>query len=662
MTAMLVAAVAAAGAQTITIGNFVWLDSDGDGIQDAGEAAVANVTVRLYTSGGTLTASTSTNSSGSYSFVVASGTYYVEFVAPSGLSFSARAQGSDATKDSDADAAGRSALISATTSDVDCGLIDPTYVGDRVFHDLDGDGVQDADEGGVVAVTLQLWDPGTNGVSDGGTGDDVLVQTAASDGNGAYQLGNLVPRNYFLKALLPAGYAVSPRSAGSSGEADSDFDPTTLQTGLINVTYGAKITNVDLGVYRKVTVRGQVFHDADADGVRESGDGALSSSATIQLYTLGSDGVVSSDDALQSSATSTSTYSFTSVSPGSYYVKVTAPTGWGFVSDDQGSDDALDSDVDPATGLSAALTVVSAANDIVIDAGLHPFASLSGIVWKDADEDGLRDGGETGVANAIVMVWAAGTDGVVGNSDDVLKSSASSGSSGAYTISGLIAGTYYATISLPTGYMLSPADQGSDNTLDSDFNVTTRRTDLFAVFASTAHSGIDAGLRVDTDGDGVPDSTDGCPTDRNKSAPGTCGCGELDADSDEDAIADCQDNCDDSSNPDQVDSDADGLGDACDNCPLVANADQADADGDGVGDACDRDVALSSAAGSAGAAGAAADPNAAGGAVAGAGDEGASLDDLLGQSACGACGAAGLGSYALAVAMYATALGFRRRR
>lgn len=35
------------------------------------------------------------------------------------------------------------------------------------------------------------------------------------------------------------------------------------------------------------------------------------------------------------------------------------------------------------------------------------------------------------------------------------------------------------------------------------------------------------------------------------------------------------------------DTDGDGVGDAIDNCPTIANADQADSDGDGVGDACD---------------------------------------------------------------------------
>ncbi|MFW5876700.1 MAG: hypothetical protein ACOCXM_08180 [Myxococcota bacterium] len=39
---------------------------------------------------------------------------------------------------------------------------------------------------------------------------------------------------------------------------------------------------------------------------------------------------------------------------------------------------------------------------------------------------------------------------------------------------------------------------------------------------------------------------------------------------------------------DDTDTDGDGVLDACDNCPTVANADQSDADLDGDGDACDR--------------------------------------------------------------------------
>jgi Thrombospondin type 3 repeat len=77
--------------------------------------------------------------------------------------------------------------------------------------------------------------------------------------------------------------------------------------------------------------------------------------------------------------------------------------------------------------------------------------------------------------------------------------------------------------------------------------------------------------------------------------------GEADQpDTDGDGILDNADNCPTTSNADQKDTDGDGQGDACDgdldgddvanatdNCPTTSNASQADLDGDGVGDACD---------------------------------------------------------------------------
>lgn len=56
----------------IEIGNRVWLDSDGDGIQDADESGIPNVPVQLL-SGGTVLATVTTAADGSYYFSNASG-------------------------------------------------------------------------------------------------------------------------------------------------------------------------------------------------------------------------------------------------------------------------------------------------------------------------------------------------------------------------------------------------------------------------------------------------------------------------------------------------------------------------------------------------------------------------------------------------------------
>ncbi len=84
-------------------------------------------------------------------------------------------------------------------------------------------------------------------------------------------------------------------------------------------------------------------------------------------------------------------------------------------------------------------------------------------------------------------------------------------------------------------------------------------------------------IEIDTDGDGVLDGDDNCPTTANANQ----------ADADHDGVGDACDNCPANANPDQADTDGDGKADACDNCPATNNPDQADVDGDGRGDACD---------------------------------------------------------------------------
>ena len=70
---------------TVAIGDFVWLDADGDGVQDAGEPGLPGVVVRLLDAGGRVAGEDVTDEGGRYELDAASsGPFTLEVVLPAG--------------------------------------------------------------------------------------------------------------------------------------------------------------------------------------------------------------------------------------------------------------------------------------------------------------------------------------------------------------------------------------------------------------------------------------------------------------------------------------------------------------------------------------------------------------------------------------------------
>lgn len=118
------------GVSQASLGDFVWHDLDGDGLQDPGEPGLAGVVTRLHSAAGTLLASTQTAADGTYRFAdLAPGDYVVEVVAPPGFAFTLADQGANDARDSDPDpTSGRTVPITVATGDqstVDAGLVQP---------------------------------------------------------------------------------------------------------------------------------------------------------------------------------------------------------------------------------------------------------------------------------------------------------------------------------------------------------------------------------------------------------------------------------------------------------------------------------------------------------------------------------------------------------
>lgn len=110
------------------IGDFVWSDSNADGIQDDGEPGVAGLPVNLLDANGNVVDSTTTDGAGEYLFIVTPGSYMVEFVVPAGDKITSQHAGENDDKDSNADPlTGRSAVVTlganGSNYTIDAGII-----------------------------------------------------------------------------------------------------------------------------------------------------------------------------------------------------------------------------------------------------------------------------------------------------------------------------------------------------------------------------------------------------------------------------------------------------------------------------------------------------------------------------------------------------------
>ena len=87
------------------LGDLVWHDKNINGIQDPNEPGIEGVIVNLYVcSDNSFIRTTITDNMGQYIFFeLDPDNYYVEFILPEGWAFSPPNQGSDDTRDSDAD-------------------------------------------------------------------------------------------------------------------------------------------------------------------------------------------------------------------------------------------------------------------------------------------------------------------------------------------------------------------------------------------------------------------------------------------------------------------------------------------------------------------------------------------------------------------------------
>ncbi|UQZ81365.1 Serine-aspartate repeat-containing protein D precursor [Paenibacillus konkukensis] len=520
------------------VGDYVWIDENGDGIQNDGNAGLNGVVVRLFDDKGALqgTAVTASvydsvynsvyrsvySSPGYYRFdELLPGRYAIKFELPSGYEFTQRHAGSDASADSDAGADGMTDIFDLASGEtnltIDAGARRASQpsregvIGDYVWIDANGDGIQNDGETGLNDVPVKLY----------GEDGNLLGTTVTGDvygGAGAYRFEHLEAGAYTVRFELPSGYEFTRKHAGNNGSADSDANADGATDTIILVQGETNLT-VDAGLKRSAqppqetgTIGDYVWVDANRDGLQSDGETGLNG-LFVHLY---------GDGGLPLASTVTGTvygkagyYSFTNVPAGTYSVKFDLPSGYEFTGQGKGGDRALDSDAD-AGGITGSFNLAAGETNLNVDAGLVPVddggdpgsgpgdrdGAIGDYVWIDTNNDGIQNSGEAGLSGVQVKLFAEN-----GN----LLASTVTGSvydkPGYYIFDGLQPGKYYVTFELPSGYQFTLKSAGTDRSVDSDAG-TDGKSDLIALAAGERNLAVDAGLRLKKDDGGPSDPGD----------------------------------------------------------------------------------------------------------------------------------------------------------
>lgn len=479
------------------LGDYVWEDENYNGVQDSNEPGIENVAVTLSGNdglGNTITAqTTTTDNTGMYMFGdLVPGEYNVTFSQPTGYGpTAANDPANNGNDELDSDANPDMSLITPdipvesgdTIPNIDAGFIVLSKLGDLVWEDKNGNGVQDSNESGIQFVNVTLT--GTDGL-----GAPISPQTVTTDANGMYMFGDLYPGDYVVTFAQPDGYEPTKKDDPSQfgdDDHDSDADPTdNLKSDVTTILSGDTIPNVDAGFVILSKIGDLVWEDDNYNGVQDAVETGVEN-ATVALS--GTDGFGNPITTQTTQTDGTGMYMFGDLWPGTYTVTFSQPTDMVPTTLDDpnnNGDDEDDSDANPNSNLQSPQTVIVSGDTIPnVDAGFVDLVQLGNLVWEDENYNGVQDNGESGIEN--VTVTLNGTDGM---NNPITPQVLQTNGNGAYCFTDLYPGDYNVVFSQPAGYVPTVLDDpktNGDDTDDSDANPN----DNLKTITHTLTSGVD---------------------------------------------------------------------------------------------------------------------------------------------------------------------------
>ena len=491
---ILMSLVLFSGALSANVGGVVFLDTHNYGVKDSDEGGISDANIVVTDKNGN-EVTVSTDENGNWSSTL-NAPVRVQLVEDS-TNYKDSVYGSDSKTNV--------RLIQKSDNNVNFGMykdsglgdVAPIEVGNLVWADKNGDGVQDAGERGLGGVDVELYC------------NNNLIDTAVTDENGYYIFSSDTSKTstdnlrYGItelakgntnncKIVIEEQDALCSLNVSDShinnDELDNNgqlIDGKVVATIPNTIDAGENNHNIDIGfVPCQVCIGDYVWNDANKNGIQDDGEKGIKD---VFVTLLNEDGSV--NNVVQTD--SDGKYEFCELFNGEKYkvqVKL-LDTTYVFSPKNQGNDKTKDSNVG-SDGKSGWITI-GTDNDYSIDAGMHVSSPIidngthciGSVYWYDKNLNKVLDSGDTRMGGMKVWLYDENKNLI----DETITND-----NGEYRFCGLNNGNYYVKFQKPDGYLFLPKNQGSNSNADSDAN-SNGWSDLITVNGNDVNH-IDAGI------------------------------------------------------------------------------------------------------------------------------------------------------------------------
>ncbi len=294
---------------------------------------------------------------------------------------------------------------------------------------------EDRDRSGANGGTPQAagTEPRISGATVTLTGTDAYGNavnlTAITDSDGNYLFNDLSPSDgsgYTVSETQPAGFingtTAPPASGAGSPSAGGSYagggTSGNSSYGAVVLAVGTAATNYNFPEIRRPTLSGNVYVDANANGVRNAGTDPAVAGATVRLLNAGTGAVIGS-----TLTAADGSYSFANLDPLIAYTVeeplpaspaglVNGPVNPGLVNGVACASGCTAQPNNPTAGTDriAAIDLSSGADGTAFDFGEIQQTFVAGLVWVDRNRDGVLDPAESTRLAGVTLRLVQGAD------------------------------------------------------------------------------------------------------------------------------------------------------------------------------------------------------------------------------------------------------------